>query len=74
MRLVVEVESRVRDLKKAAGPAEGGEDQKNNKQQQNRNDQPDTSHGPQQEKENYSRERDGSILARQMMRSEGAQI
>jgi putative zinc finger protein len=76
MRLVVEYESRVRDLRKAASPAQGSEDEKkDNKQQQNRNDAPDTSHGPEQEKENYSRERDGSILARQMMmRSEGAQI
>jgi hypothetical protein len=74
MRLVVEVESRVRDLKKAAGPAPGSENEnKNNKQQQNRNDAPDTSHGP-QEKENYSRERDGSTIARQMVRSEGAEI
>jgi hypothetical protein len=76
MRLVVEVESRVRTLKKAAGPAQGGEeDNKDNKQRQNRKDAPDTSHRPQeQEKENYSRERDGSIVARQMVRSEGAQI
>ena len=74
MRLVVEFESRVRDLRKAASPAQGSENERNdNKQKQNRNEAPDTSHGP-EERENYSRERDGSMIARSMMKSEGAKI
>lgn len=87
MRLVVEVESRVRDLKKAASPAP--EDNSNdNRQRQNRNAAPDTSGRP-QEQENYSQERDdtpqlaktglvegpdGSMVAQSTMKSEGAQI
>lgn len=73
MRLVVEVESRVRNLKKAAAPAPESENAPSNKQQQNKNEAPDTSHGP-EERQDYSQERDGSVIARSMMRSEGAQI
>ncbi len=102
MRLVVEVESRVRDLKKAASPASDS-NPNDNKQQQNRNSTPDTSGRP-QDNENYSRERDdsspqqartglagdpnspqqartglagdpdGSLVAKIMKRSEGAEI
>jgi len=88
MRLVVEVESRVRDLKKAASPAPDS-NTNDNKQRQNRNSAPDTSGRP-QEHENYSRERDdsapqqaktgparetdGSMVAKIMKRSEGAEI
>ncbi|HEX7289376.1 MAG TPA: hypothetical protein VF532_24545 [Candidatus Angelobacter sp.] len=72
MRLVVEVESRVRNLKKAASPAPDSEND-NNKQKQNRNEAPDTSHGP-EERQNYSRQRDESVIARSMTRSEGAKI
>jgi hypothetical protein len=71
MRLVVEVESRVRNLKKAASPAP--DENENNKQKQNRNEAPDTSHAP-EERQNYSQERDGGVIARSMMRSEGAEI
>jgi hypothetical protein len=72
MRLVVEFEARVRNLRKAASPAPDSENE-NNKQKQNRNEAPDTSHGP-EERQNYSQERDGSVIARSMTRSEGAQI
>ncbi len=73
MRLVVEVESRVRDLKKAASPVPESETPNDNKQRQNRNSAPDTSGRP-QENENYSQERDGSLVAKLMKRSEGAEI
>lgn len=72
MRLVVEVESRVRDLKKAASPGPDS-NTNDNKQRQNRNSAPDTSGRP-QEHENYSQDRDGSLVAQSMKRSEGAEI
>lgn len=71
MRLVVEVESRVRDLKKAASPPPDS-NTNDDKQRQNMNSAPDTSRP--QEQENYSQERDGSMVATSMMGSEGAQI
>jgi hypothetical protein len=70
MRLVVELEARVRGLKKAAQPVP--EDNNNRKpEQQNRNATPDTSGRP-QEHEDYSLDRDGSLLASVTLRSEGA--
>lgn len=70
MRLVVELEARVRGLKKAAQPAP--DDNNNRKpEQQNRNATPDTSGRP-QEREDYSQGRDGSLLARVSLRNEGA--
>jgi hypothetical protein len=70
MRLVVELEARVRGLKKAAQPAP--EDNNNRKpEQQNRNATPDTSGRP-QDHEDYSQGRDGSLLACVSLRNEGA--
>ena len=65
MRLVVELEARVRGLKKAAEPAPG-ENNNRKPEQQNRNAT------PKQEQENYSQGRDGSLLAHVTLRSEGA--
>lgn len=69
MRLVVELEARVRGLKKAAQPAQ--EDDNRKPDQQNRNATPDTSGRP-QEHEDYSQGRDGSLLACATLNSEGA--
>jgi len=70
LRLVYEVQARVREMKKTAPPASGtGNDNK----QQNRKSAPDDSGRP-QEKENYSREVDGRIIATAASRHEGAQI
>lgn len=70
MRLVVELEARVRGLKKAAQPAP--DDNNNRKpEQQNRNATPDTSGRP-QEREDYSQGRDGSLLASVSLTNEGA--
>lgn len=55
MRLVYEVESRMRELKKVTAPAQDNINTKPDKQ--NRNNPPDTSGRP-QEHENYSREMD----------------
>jgi hypothetical protein len=59
-RLVYEVESRVRELKKVTSPAQDNNNNQNNTKpdKQNRNTPPDTSGRP-QEHENYSREMDG---------------
>jgi hypothetical protein len=71
LRLVYEVQARVREMKKNAPPASGtGND---NKQQQNRKSVPEDN-GPPQPKENYSRELDGRIVATTATRHEGAQI
>jgi hypothetical protein len=58
-RLVYEVESRVRELKKVTSPAQDNNNNQNNPKpdKQNRNTPPDTSGRP-QEHENYSREMD----------------
>jgi hypothetical protein len=70
LRLVYEVQAKVRELRKNAAPAPGtGNDNK----QQNRNAAPDDSVRPQQQ-ENYSRELDGSVIAKSASRPEGAQI
>lgn len=69
LRLVYEVQARVRELKKNTAPAPGNNDNK----QQNRKSAPDDGGRPQQE-ENYSRERDGSQIAWSEMKCEGAQI
>ena len=70
LRLVYEVQARVREMKKNSPPAPGtGNDNK----QQNRKSAPDDSGRP-QPKENYSREVDGKIVATTATRHEGAQI
>jgi hypothetical protein len=69
MRLVVELEARVRGLKKAAEPAP--EDNNRKPDQQNRNATPDTSGRP-KENEDYSQGRDGSLLAHLTLSNEGA--
>ena len=56
-RLVYEVESRVRELKKVTSPAQNNENTNPKPDKQNRNTPPDTSGRP-QEHENYSREMD----------------
>jgi hypothetical protein len=59
LRLVYEVQARVREMKKNTPPASGtGNDNK----QQNRKSAPDDGGRPQQ-KENYSRELDGRTVA-----------
>lgn len=69
MRIVYEVESRVQSLKKSATP----EQNNNKKQEQNRNSRPDTSGQP-QEHEDYSLERDGSLIAQSTLKHEGAHL
>jgi hypothetical protein len=70
LRLVYEVQARVREMKKNTPPASGtGNDNK----QQNRKSAPDDSGRP-QERENYSRELDGRIVATTATRHEGVQI
>jgi hypothetical protein len=69
LRLVYEVQARVREMKKNTSPAPAGNDNK----QQNRKSAPDDSGRPQQ-KENYSRELDGRMIATTATRHEGAQI
>jgi hypothetical protein len=71
MRIVYEVESRVQGLKKTTAPEPANN--KNEKQEQNRNTAPDDGGRP-QEHENYSLERDGSLLAQSTTKHEGAQI
>lgn len=69
LRLVYEVQAKVRELKKNTSPAPGSNDNK----QQNRKSAPDDGGRPQQQ-ENYSRERDGSQIAQSIRNLEGAQI
>ena len=70
LRLVYEVQARVREMKKNTAPAPGTS---NDNKQQNRKSAPDDGGRPQQQ-ENYSREIDGSIIAKSTTRHEGAQI
>ncbi|HZU31496.1 MAG TPA: hypothetical protein VFB79_10295 [Candidatus Angelobacter sp.] len=69
LRVVYEVQARVREMKKNAAPAQNN----NENRQQNRKSVPGDSGRPQQY-ENYSRERDGSLIAQTATRHEGAQI
>ena len=89
MRLVYEVESRVRGLRKAVAPEREEKKNEDNKQeQQNRNTLPDTGGRP-RENDTYSQERDSepqlaqnrlggdptaSLIAKSTMKDEGAQI
>jgi hypothetical protein len=68
MRLVYEVQSQVQKLKKAATPAQNDNNKDNNQpEQQNRNPRPE-------QEENYSQQRDGSLMAQSTMNYEGAQL
>ena len=71
LRLVYQVQARVRELKKNTAPAPGTNNNEN--RQQNRKSVPDDGGRPKQY-ENYSRERDGSLIAESFTRHEGAQI
>jgi hypothetical protein len=66
MRLVYEVQSQVQKFKKAATPAQKDNKDDNQPEQQNRNPRPE-------QEENYSQERDGSLMAQSTMNYEGAQ-
>jgi hypothetical protein len=70
LRLVYQVQARVRELKKNAAPAAGTS---NENRQQNRKSAPKDG-GREKEYENYSQERDGSLIAKTYTRHEGAQI
>jgi hypothetical protein len=70
LRLVYQVQARVRELKKNAAPATGGGGEN---RQQNRKSAPQDGGRP-KEYENYSQERDGSLIAEGYSRHEGAQI
>ncbi|MBZ5505306.1 MAG: hypothetical protein LAO78_07450 [Acidobacteriia bacterium] len=70
MRLVYQVQAKVRELKKNTAPAPGSN---NENRQQNRKSAPEDGGRPKQY-ENYSRERDGSVIAETFTRHEGAQI
>ena len=71
LRLVYQVQARVRELKKSAAPPAGTNNNEN--RQQNRKSVPNDGGRPQQY-ENYSRERDGSVIAQTYTWHEGAQI
>jgi hypothetical protein len=73
MRLVYEVESRVRELKKAATPAPNNNNNNKQEQQQNRN-HPNPGTNDQRNQPESSLERDGSLIAKSTMKHEGAQI
>jgi hypothetical protein len=70
LRLVYQVQARVRELKKNTAPAPGTG---NENRQQNRKSVPEDGGRP-KEYEKYSRERDGSLIAKTYTRHEGAQI
>jgi len=73
LRVVYEVESRVRELKKSTAPRQNN-DNNNKPGQQNQNKPaPDTSGRPVQH-DTYSMDRDGSQIAKTTMKYEGAQI
>jgi hypothetical protein len=70
LRLVYQVQAKVRELKKNTAPAPGTG---NENRQQNRKSVPQDGGRPKQY-ENYSQERDGSLMAETYTRHEGAQI
>ncbi len=70
MRLVYEVESRVRALRKATAPAEDTDKKQKPKEKGNPND---TSGSPEQHPD-YSMDREGTVIAKSIVKDEGAQI
>jgi hypothetical protein len=68
LRLVYQVQAKVRELKKSAAPAEGPGDNR----QQNKKSAPDGEH--EKLNEDYSMERDGSLIAQTSTWHEGARI
>ena len=69
LRLVYQVQAKVRELKKNTAPAEGSGSEK----QQNRKSAPEDGGRPRPNEE-YSVERDGSLIAQTFTWQEGAQI
>ena len=74
MRLVYEVESRVRKLKKAATPAQNNNNDNNKQEQQQNRNHPAPGKNNNHEQPEYSQDRDGSLIAKSTMKHEGAQI
>jgi hypothetical protein len=73
MRLVYEIESRVRELRKAAGPSEDqGKAQEPPKEKKHKDDNDDTSGRPENRREQYSQELDNGTLAYLKTSNEGA--
>jgi hypothetical protein len=72
LRLVYQVQARVREMKKNTTQAPENNNNNENRQQQNRKSAPDDGGRPKQE--NYSLERDGSLIAQIYTRNEGARI
>jgi hypothetical protein len=73
MRFVYEIESRVRELRKAAGPSEDeGKPQTQPKEKKRKDDNSDTSGSPQNRREQYSQELDNGMIAYLKTSNEGA--
>jgi hypothetical protein len=73
MRLVYEIESRVRELRKAADtPQEDNKQQDPQKQNRNLNDNDDTSERPENRQDRYSQGMDNSVIASLNTSHEGA--
>ena len=73
MRLVYEIESRVRELRKAADtPQTPGQQQEQPKEDKKKNDKNDTSGRPEERQENYSQELDHTVIAYMKTSVEGA--
>ncbi len=73
LRVVYEVESRVRELKKNTTPRQNNDNNTKPEQQNENKPAPDTSGRPVQH-DTYSMDRDGSLIAKSTMKYEGAQI
>lgn len=75
MRLVYEIESRVRALRKANdSPQEENKQEDQKKQNRNLNDNDDTSERPENRQDRYSQGTDNSVIASLNMSYEGAQL
>ena len=73
MRLVYEIESRVRELRKAAdAPQDNNKQPERQKQNRNMNNNDDTSERPEDRQDRYSRGPDDSVIASLKMSNEGA--
>jgi len=73
MRIVYEIESRVRELRKTSGPGEGeGKPQEQPKEQKKNKNDNDTSDRPEKKQEHYSDLENGMVVACLKTNSEGA--
>jgi hypothetical protein len=75
LRFVVEIQARVRELRKAAGSPENDQKPKEQQEQQKQDKNPDNdTSGSPEKHDDYSRDLDGAVIAYTKSSNEGASL